>query len=1064
MRKWYKKKASTQKRPFLNERSIGRLLLVLLLHFAVFTTYLSNANAQEGERTITGTVTTESDGESVPGANIVIKGTTIGTITDIDGRFSLEVPQGAVLQISFLGYRKQEIAVGNETNFNISLREDITQLDEVVKVGYGTMKRSDLTGAVVSVSSEQIKESKATSLDQVLQGRAAGVMVTQNSGQPGGGVTVQIRGVSSLNGNSEPLYVIDGIPVSGYTGGNTNALATINPNDITSMEVLKDASATAIYGSRAANGVILITTNRGKQGQTKVSYQGNFGIQELPVYVDVMNLQEYATFLNERQEIIGFGSKDEFADPSVLGEGTNWQKEMFRVAPVQNHNITLSGGDEKTNFALTGGYLDQDGIAIGSYFKRYSFRLNIDNKTRDWLTLGASFSGSRTDERITISEYNLLSTAIQQSPDIPAKNPDGTWGGSSEDEDFGLRNPVADALERDIFKKRTQFIGNIYTEISFLKRFTFRTELGSNISYTNDYRFDPIYEFGDDINPENSSRRRAANGFDWILKNYLTYNQAFAEKHTVTLMAGQEAQSGVWEYVEAYREDFLTNNIKEVDAGNIETSEAYSRKSDWAIASYFGRLNYSFADRYLFTATMRADGSSRFGPDKKWGYFPSFALAWKASNESFMANVSLINNLKFRISYGIVGGQNLGNYKYGSTMTNWATFYGPGFLLTNLPNPDVQWESTQSFNVGLDLSMFQNRIEFIADAYIRQTDDLLLDLPMPLYTATDLDWTVAYIQPPSKNVGSMENKGIEFTLNTVNVDRGFFWKSGITLSFNRNKVTHLVTEGSIIDKSIGIETISRTVVGQPAGMFFGYVTDGVFEDAEAVRNGAHTEGADVGTDPATSVWVGDIRFKDINDDGIINEADRTFIGNPNPKFSFGFNNRFTYKNFDLTIYLNGMYGNKIFNQLKRTNEDPMTRFGMLSAVQNYARIGLIDPEGSADDLDNVYVINQGTSVHRIVTTDNNENIRISDRYIEDGSYLRIKNLSFGYSLPKNIISRVKLENVRLYLNIQNLYTFTKYSGFDPEIGAQRQDVLKSGVDEGRYPSPRIYMFGINIDF
>lgn len=1036
---------------------IMRLMLFQLILFAGSTMLL----AQQEEKTVTGNVSFSGTGEPVPGANIIIKGTESGTITDIDGNYSIRVREGETLIISFIGYLKEEITIGKENNYQVTLIEDITQLDAVVKVGYGTMKRSDLTGAVVSVSSEDIKASSATSLDQALQGRAAGVLVTQNSGQPGGGVSVQIRGVNTLNQNSEPLYVIDGIPVSGYTGGNTNALATINPADIESMEVLKDASATAIYGSRAANGVVLITTNRGKKGTTQVRYEGQYGLQQLPVYVNVLNLREYAAFLNERQEIIGFGSKPEFADPSVLGEGTDWQKEMFRVAPMHNHNITLTGGDEKTNFALTGGYWNQDGIAIGSYFKRYSFGLNIDNKTRDWLTLGASIRGGRTDERITISENNLLSVAIEQSPDIPAKNPDGSWGGPSEA--FGITNPVAEALEHDNYVKRTQFIINLYADIKFLKWFTYRTELGGDISYENSYRYDPTYNYGTVFSDVNSSRRRASNNFFWIFKNYLTYNQTF-KKHVVTLMVGQEAQASTWEYVEGYREGFLTNNIKELNAGDIETSQASGGKNQWATASYFGRLNYSFDDRYLFTATYRADGSSRFGPDKKWGFFPSFALAWKLSNESFMQNISSITNLKLRLGYGEVGNQNIGNYKYGSTLTNWPTFYGPGFLLTNLPNPYVQWESQKSYNVGIDLTMFQNRIEFITDAYLKNTDNLLLDLPMPLYTATDLDWTVAYIQPPAKNVGSMQNKGLEFTLNTVNIDRGFYWRSGLTLSINRNKITKLVTEGSFIDESIGVETISRTMVGEPVGQFIGYVTDGVFENGDAVRNGAHTDGAEVGTDPATSVWVGDIRYKDLNGDGIITEADRDIIGNPNPKFSFGFNNTLTYKNFELTIYLNGSYGNKIFNQLKRTNENAMSRRGMLSTVRDYARIEMIDPNGSLDDLDNVFVSNPGTSVPRIVSSDPNSNSRISDRYIEDGSYLRIRNLNFGYYLPETLIKKVGIENVRVYISIQNLYTFTRYSGFDPEIGAQRQNVLKSGVDEGRYPSPRIYQLGLSVDF
>lgn len=1034
----------------------GLAILILLLGSALSLTY-----AQQTE-TISGQVTFAETGQPVPGANVTIRGTQTGTITDINGNYSIVAGEGDVLVISFIGYTTREVPVGTATTYDVAISEDVTQLDEVVKVGYGTMKRSDLTGAVVSVSSEDIQKSSPTSFDQALQGRAAGVLVTQNSGQPGGGVSVQIRGVNTLSGNSEPLYVIDGVPLSGQSGNSTNALATINPSDIESMEVLKDASATAIYGSRAANGVILITTRRGRGGETLVTYDGSYGLQHLPKYIDVLDLQEYATFLNERQEIVGFGSKPEFADPSVLGEGTNWQKEMFQLAPQTNHNLTISGGDDKTQFAVSGSYLDQDGIAIGSYFNRFSLRINIDNQTRDWLKLSASLSASRTNERITISEYNLLSEAIKQSPDIPVRNPDGSWAGP-EDE-FGVSNPVARALDTEDLQKRTQLLSNVYAEIYFLKYLTFRTEFGTNISYTNRYKFEPSYEYGQVKNPVTESSRTASNNLDWILKNYLTYNQVVAEKHSLQMMLGQEAQSGVWESVEARRQGFLTNTIHEVNAGDISTSIAYSQKSDWALASYFGRLNYSYDDRYLLTATFRADGSSKFGPDNKWGFFPSYALAWKISNEQFMANSSQISNLKLRLGYGEVGGQNIPSYAYGSMMGNWATYYGSGFLLGNLPNPDVQWESQNSYNIGLDLAMFRNRIEFVVDAYLKQTDNLLLVLPMPLYTATDLDWSVAYIQPPAVNIGSLENKGIEFMLNTVNTEGEFRWQSSFTMSFNRNKITKLVTSGSFIDESIGTQTISRTAVGQPVGQFYGYLTDGIYANADELFAGTHTAGVEVGTQPDVSVWVGDIRFQNLDGNDSINEMDRTYMGDPNPVFSFGFNNTFEYRNFDLTIYMNGTYGNKIFNEIKHLTEDPMSRSGMLGSVRDYARIEFYDAEGDPNDPYNQYVTNPETSVPRIVTSDPNENMRISDRYIEDGSYLRIKSFVLGYTLPAGVTNTLSIDRVRFYLNIQNLYTFTKYSGYDPEIGAAGQNVLKSGVDEGRYPSPRVYLLGVNVNF
>lgn len=1062
MSKGLKTEDIKKRKSLIKAEMSGRLRKANYLLLLILLTGFSNVYPQGGERTITGTIVFAVSGEPVPGANIAVKGTTTGTITDVDGNFSIIAREGDILQISFIGYKTYEIIVRNAANYRVTLEEDITQLDEVVKIGYGTMKRSDLTGSVVSVSSEEINRASAISFDQVLQGRAAGVLVTQNSGQPGGGVSVQIRGVSTLNPDNEPLYIVDGIPMSGYSGDNTSALATINPNDIESMEVLKDASSTAIYGSRAANGVVLITTKRGKLGDTKVTYEGSYGIQQLPKFVDVLNLREYAQFLNERQEILGWGSRPEYADPSVLGEGTNWQKEMFRNAPQQTHNITLSGGNEKTSFMLSGGVLDQEGIVIGSDFNRYSFRLNIDNQAREWLKFGANTSASRTNEKISISEFNLLSTAIEQSPDIPIRNPDGTWGGPAEA--FGITNPIAEALEREDLKKRTNFTANLYGEIRFFKGFSFRTEFGTNVAYTNGYRFVPRNDFGTYSIPINTSRRNVSASSSWIINNVLQFDRTFAEKHEILIMAGQEAQESTWERVEAVRQNFITNSIHEVNAGDIETSEAYSQKSEWAMASYFGRLQYVYNNRYTITGTIRADGSSNFGPNNKWGYFPSLAASWRISEEAFMQNIDQINMLKLRVSYGETGNQNIGTYSYGSSLTNWPTDYGPGFLLTNLPNPDVKWESQRAVNLGLDLNMFHNRIEFIAEVYRKYTDDLLLQLPMPLYTATDLDWTVAYIQPPFVNIGSMINQGLEFTLNTVNLEGAVFWKSGITFSLNRNEITKLVTSGSIIDESIGVETITRTVVGEPVGQLYGYLIDGYFEDAEAVENGVHTAGAAVGTDPATSVWVGDIRFVNLDGNDSITEADRSYIGNPQPKFIMGWSNTLTYKNFELSIYLFGTYGNKIFNQLRRTNENPMSRRGMLSTVTDYARLGLIDENGSTEDLNNVYLINPDATVPRIVAADPNVNNRISDRYIEDGSYMRIKNLSLGYTIPDKLTSKFKISRLKLYFQVLNLYTFTKYSGYDPEIGAQRQNVLKSGVDEGRYPSARTFMVGINLEF
>jgi TonB-linked SusC/RagA family outer membrane protein len=1076
----------------------GGLKFTFLVMLVSLLNLMYTYSQEPSIRIITGKVIFADDNQPVPGANIVIKGTTNGTVTNANGEFSIDVKQGDVLVISFLGYNTVEVAADNKTQIDVSLTEEITKLDEVVVIGYGQMKRSDLTGSVVSVTSEEISKTVSTTFEQVLQGKAAGVEVTQNTGQPGGSVSVRIRGVNSLSGNNEPLYVIDGVPIEGYTGDITynnnigNVLSTINPSDIVDMQVLKDASATAIYGSRAANGVILITTRQGETGKSKISYDGFYAVQQLPTYIETMNLREFAEYRMDKDEIVGHGARDEFVDPSILGEGTNWQKEMYRNAPMQSHQIAVTGGTEKTTFAISGGYLNQDGIAIGSNFERYTMKLRVDNQPRKWLKFGANILGSRSKQIITVEERNLINTTLEQTPDVPIKNPDGTWGGPDENI-YGeyVSNVVAEALLRENERKNSQLIAGGYADITILKGLVFKSELSGNISYNSKYYFEPTYTFGQIENVTNSSERGVTTGLYWNLNNYLTYNGQFGSNHNYSLMLGHESSESNWEGLSGKRIDFYTNAIHELDAGDFETAENSGYKGSSSLESYFGRLNYSLADKYLFTATLRTDGSSKFGPNKRWGYFPSFAIAWKIHNESFMQNISQVNSLKLRIGWGMVGNQDITDYAYGSPLGNRVTVWGTGVLPQRIANPNVQWESTQSSNIGVDLYMFGNRIEFIADAYLKQTDNLLMPMQLPTYAGTvGGDYTGA-IEPPVVNVGAIENKGFEFTLNTVNVSSGgFTWTTGLVFSLNRNEVKEMTTDSTIIDRLNGTTIITRTRVGEPVGLFYGYIIDGMYNNAddfymkdESGNYVLNDEGNRVlvalpvdaqEVDP-TQVWVGDYIFRDVNGDTVITEADRTYIGNPNPKFTFGFNTGITYKNFDLSVYLNGVYGNKLYNWTRSRFEDPMSNRGVLKSVKDFARIGVYDPELTTDPetgetkdpdeiISNVYVINEGTDISRLTNYDANNNNRVSDRYIEDGSYIRIKNIVLGYTLPDKIVNKLKIERLRLYMNIQNLYTFTKYKGYDPEVGSVDQDMLKTGIDDGRYPSQRIYTFGVNVNF
>jgi TonB-linked SusC/RagA family outer membrane protein len=1071
--------------------------ITLMLIAGILSTFYCHSQ-EPAKRTMTGKVTFAEDNQPVPGANIIIKGTTTGTVTDVSGDFSIDVSSGDILVISFLGYNNVEITVGNQTQLAISLVEEVTKLDEVVVIGYGQMKRSDLTGSVVSVTSEEISKTVSTTFEQVLQGKAAGVEVTQNTGQPGGSVSVRIRGVNSLTGNNEPLYVIDGVPVEGYTGDITynnnigNILSTINPSDIVDMQILKDASATAIYGSRAANGIVLITTRQGEAGKSKISYDAYYGIQQLPTYIPTMNLSEFAEYRNEKDEIVGHGARDEFADPSLLGEGTNWQKEMFRNAPMHSHQLAMTGGNENTTFAVSGGYLNQDGIAVGSNFERYTMKLRVDNQARSWLKLGTNILGSRSKQIITVEERNLINTTLEQTPDVPLKNPDGSWGGPDENI-YGeyVSNVVAEALLRENERKNSQIIASAYVNINLLKGLVLKSEVSGNISFSNRYYFEPTYQFGEVENVTNSSDRGVTNSLYWNVNNYLTYSNQLGNNHNYTIMLGHEASESNWEGLSGRRRDFFTNTIHELDAGDFETAESYGYKGSSSLESFFGRMNYSFADKYLLTATLRADGSSKFGPDKRWGYFPSFAVAWKIHEEAFMSNINLINNLKLRVGWGMVGNQNIPDYAYGSPLGNRPTVWGTGVLPQRIANPDVQWESTQASNIGVDLYMFGNRIEFIADAYLKQTENLLMNMELPTYAGTaGGDYTGA-IEPPVVNIGAIENKGFEFTLNTVNIDRGGFrWTTGLVFSLNRNEVKKMTSDSTVINKLVDGTILTRTRTGDPVGLFYGYIIDGMFNTADDFYMKDETgnyilddEGdrvlvalpVDAQEVNPTQVWVGDYIFRDINGDTVITEADRTYIGNPNPKFTFGFNTGITYKNFDLTVYLNGVYGNKLYNWTRRKFENPMSNRGVLKSVKDFARIDVYDPELTIDPetgetkepdqiISNVYVINEGTDISRLTNYDANTNNRVSDRYIEDGSYLRIKNVVLGYTLPDKIVKIAKIERLRLYVNIQNLYTFTKYTGYDPEVGSINQDMLMTGIDNGRYPSQRIYTFGLNVNF
>lgn len=1047
--------------------SLCRITLVLLL----LGTVVANLGATPfQDRTVTGIVLSGTDGEPLIGVSVQVKERpSQGTITDLDGKYSIQAGTTETLIFSYIGFETQAIKA-NKTILNVELKEDSKILDEVVVVGYGTMKRSDLTGSVVSVGEDEIKQSAITSLDQALQGRAAGVSVTQNSGTPGGGISVSIRGINSLNGN-EPLYVIDGVAISGNNNTNSSVLSSINPSDIVSMEILKDASATAIYGSRASNGVVLITTRQGKAGKTRISYEGYYGLQQLPKQLDVMNLREYAEFMNVRSAIIGYDERQEFADPSLLGEGTDWQSEIFQNASMHNHQINISGGSDNVKFSISGGYLKQEGIAIGSDFERFSARVNLDNKITKWLTTGLRASVAKTTQKNTIDSGNIIQTAIQQLPDTPARNPDGSWGAQAENI-YGtyFSNPVAEAMMRENYNKGMQMYIDFFADVNIWKGLVFRAEYAGNYYYNNTYEYTPSYDYGQYVQSSKGSRG-ASNGSNWTLKTYLTYNGTFG-KHNVSAMIGHEAQENSWENLSGSRDNYLFNTIHELNIGDASTAKNSSGRGSSAIESYYGRINYGYDDRYLATFTLRGDGSSSFGPANRWGVFPSVALAWKINNEKFLKDVKWLNNLKLRLGWGLVGNQSADSYAYGVTMASAATVWGTGFYGGNYPNDKLKWEETKAYNAGLDLNLFNNRVEFIFDTYFKNTDNLLMRASLPTYIS-------GVIQAPWVNAGAMQNRGAEFTLNTVNIStKDFEWRSGLTISFNKNKITKLYRATSGMSGTIDGQTLTYSVVGQSVGQYYGYNVIGMFMDESDFyrkdgdgnflldKNGSRIpvalpEDQHIAED---EVWVGDYIYEDVNDDGVIDEKDRVFLGNPEPKFSYGFNNTFTYKGFDLNIFINGVYGNKLVNLFRQDFTDPVQISNHLSETKDFARVELIDPDGP-NEIWNVHVSNAKTAkVQRISNRDGNDNTRMSNRFVEDGSYLRIKNISLGYTFPQKWIHKWKIENLRIYMNVQNAFTFTKYKGYDPEVGSYNYNVLLRGVDYARYPSQRIYTFGLNLSF
>ena len=896
-------------------------------------------------------------------------------------------------------------------------------IEEVVVIGYGKAKAKDLTGSVSVINLNKTGNQPVADIGQAIQGRASGVTVI-NSGEPGSNVTFRIRGTGTIQ-NNNPLIVVDGMPLNG-------GLNQINMSDVESINILKDASSTAIYGSRGANGVVMITTKRGAKGGI-LNFDTFTGIQSVSNMIKVLDASQYAQLNNEMLANGGLTPNPEFANPSSLGAGTNWLAALFNPSILSSYSLSYGDRSEKSNLYVSTSYFNQKGVVLNTNYDRYIVQINGDTKLKSFLKIGNSVKLQHDIKKN--GSYDIKGT-ILSLPTRPIYDANGNWAGpGSNPLLYGdIDNPIGKATIVENSTKGYNIQGNIYAEAEIIKDLKFKSLGGIETNIWYNRTWSPKYSWGVK-SQENSYLFEGSNRSITLLwDNTLTYDKTIG-KHHINAVVGSSAQNNKYNYLSASVQKFASDNTQQIDNGILQPVQ-HGNASEWAIMSYLGRVNYNFANKYYVTATIRRDGSSRFGMDNRWGWFPSAALAWRISNENFLKNSNVINNLKLRLGYGITGNQEIGNYSFSSSyntyLYNFNNSYVSAVLPTVLPNPNVKWEGQEQYNAGFDLDLFNNRISLIVDGYVKNTNDMLVPMSVPVTSG----YSDVYV--PSINAGKIQNKGFEVTLSTKNIIKNDFkWSSDAVFSYNKNNVVNINSDTPIITASGGFNSaIGLIKAGYPVNVFYGYITDGIFQNqAEVDRHAVQMPGSN----SATSTAPGDIRFKDLNNDGVINDKDRTVIGNPNPKFTFSLNNTFNYKNFDLTIFLQGSYGNDIFNANRMYTE-------AMSIIQNQstAVLGRWTGEGTSNN------------IPRAIYGDPNQNSRVSDRYIEDGSYLKIKNINLSYTLPKAVFGQ-NFNSVKIFVSAQNLVTWTKYSGFDPEVPV-------NGIDNGTYPITRTVSLGLNIGF
>jgi TonB-linked SusC/RagA family outer membrane protein len=981
--------------------------------------------AQAGKTKLSGKVLDETN-QPLPGATVLLKNTKLSTITDFDGTFSFMVSgENPLLIISYIGYKSKEVRTSGKNFLEIKLQQESNILNDVVVIGYGQVKSKDLTGSISTVKLADLSKQPVANVGEAIQGRAAGVQVI-TSGQPGSNPTFRIRGTGTI-GNNDPLIVVDGMPL---TGG----LNQVNMNDVESMQILKDASSTAIYGARGSNGVVIITTKRGSIGKSSLTFDVSTATSEATDMLHVLNASQFASLHNDILNNAGLTPNPDFQNPSSLGKGTDWVNAYFNTGYQNNYTIAYTAGNEKSKVYTSVNVFDQKGIILNTDYKRYIIQFNSDTKISDNLKFGNSIKLNHDIK--TQGDVNIQN-ALLSLPTQPIYRENGNFSGPIGQPLYSgnLDNPIGKATIVDNATKGYNVQGNLFGELTFLKNLKFKTVLGAEANFWKTRTWVPSYAWDSNIGTNAFLSESSNQAITLLWDNTLTFQKNFDNGINLTAVVGTSAQENKFEYISGSIQNFASENTQTLNNG-IDQATLHGSGSEWAIFSTFARGNFDYKNRYYLTATVRRDGSSRFGDGNKYGTFPSGSLAWRISNEEFFKS-KVVNDLKLRFGYGITGNQEIGNYSFSSNYNTYLYNFNGAFVSaaipTVLPNSNVKWEAQEQYNIGFDATLLDDKINITMDAYIKNTNDMLVPQTVPV-TSGYSDIFVPYI-----NAGKIQNKGIELVINTKNIKKEkFSWTTDFVFSMNRNKVIDLNGDTPLITGGLGLNfNASRIQEGYPINVFYGFVQDGIFQTQTEIDNHAVQV---QGSSSSNSTSPGDIRFKDLNNDGLITDADRTFIGNPNPNFSASLNNTITYGDLSLSVYLQGVNGNDIFNA-NRLNTESMS----ITTNQSAAVVNRWTAPGTSN------------SIPRAVYGDPNNNNRGSSRYIEDGSYMRIKNVTLSYNIPVKTLSKKVFDYAKIYLSGQNLFTFTKYTGFDPEVST-------NGIDNNVYPLTRTLSLGLNVGF